>query len=189
MRLGVLSGSSTGGGGGVPIGAVLSFIVTVPTGWLELNGQVVSKSLYPELATALGETAASFALPDFKGRTAVGIGSGFDQNSINRVFGVKEKSGEFDHQLTVSEMPSHSHTGTAASAGAHTHSLGQLYKGANTDGRLNANANNTIAQQINTSSAGAHSHSLSINNAGSGVRHNNVQPYHSVRWAIKALAT
>ena len=57
------------------------------------------------------------------GRTLVGVGTGTDINSVSKTFKVNETGGEYTHNLTTSEIPSHSHTipslsGTAASTGS-----------------------------------------------------------------------
>ena len=54
---------------------------TIPTGWLECNGQSILRSSYPELFAAIGTTWGSvdsthFNLPDLRGRTPIGAGTG-----------------------------------------------------------------------------------------------------------------
>lgn len=44
-----------------------------------------------------------------EGRTLVGAGTGTDVNSVERTFGANDVGGEYEHTLTVPEMPSHSH--------------------------------------------------------------------------------
>jgi hypothetical protein len=88
--------------------------------------------------------------------------------------------GEARHTLTVDEMPSHNHSGSAVSAGDHTHKFrahsgslsGQpmFYESAR-------NNNSAYAEQPWITNAGTHSHTVSIGNTGDGTAHNNMPPY------------
>ena len=102
-------------------------------------------------------------------------------------------------------MPSHSHSGSAASAGSHSHTGSATSSGSHThanslhrtsDSERDPNGLESIRVDASkeygtqaTKSAGAHTHSVTINsagnhthtvsvgNAGSGNKHNNTQPY------------
>ena len=134
------------------------------------------------------------------GKVPVGVNTG--ESEFNTV---EKTGGEKTHELSASEMPSHSHTvnshnhsipslkGTAASAGAHTHSATWKYSKdvplSGKYGRLNAGGNVSSSSGITINSAGAHTHSVTTNasttgnsspgtNAqGGGQAHNNLQPY------------
>lgn len=103
-----------------------------------------------------------------EGRVLIGAGSAYPAGSTG---------GEATHTLTTDEMPSHSHSGSAASAGSHRHPITasgeEFYSGYVTVGDYNLDT-------LYTGYAGSHSHSLSINNTGGGQAHNNMQPYLSV---------
>lgn len=45
-----------------------------------------------------------------QGRVLIGAGSGTDTNDVSKSFTVGSTGGEYEHTLTVDEMPSHSHT-------------------------------------------------------------------------------
>lgn len=114
---------------GLPIGSVLSSGVSaLPAGWLDCDGSAVSRSVYSSLFLAIGTTYGSgdglttFNLPDLRGRSAIGQGTGPSLSA--RAIGVS--LGEENHQLTIAEMASHTHTvlqsaptnfGTGAGAG------------------------------------------------------------------------
>ena len=90
-----------------------------------------------------------------------------------------ETGGEFVHQLTVGEMPAHSHNGLTNTTGEHNHSVNL----ANDDGTNNSNissAFNVGSGVAYVNASGNHSHTLTINNTGSNQPHNNIQPYIAV---------
>ena len=87
--------------------------------------------------------------------------------------------GEATHQLTVGEMPAHSHNGLTNTTGEHNHSVNL----ANDDGTNNSNissAFNVGSGVAYVNASGNHSHTLTINNTGSNQPHNNIQPYIAV---------
>lgn len=115
------------------------------------------------------------------GRVLIGAGKGTDINGTSMEFAVGATGGEYSHQLTVGEMPSHSHSASSSSTGDHYH---VWYSG-----RYGSSENSTSADSAgvganNTShktlSAGSHSHTITINNTGSNTAHNNIQPYLAV---------
>jgi len=101
----------------VPIGGMIGFGGDVaPLGWLLCDGAFYDPAVYPELYSELGykygQSGNLFAVPDARGRVAIGAGQG--QGLTNRLLG--QKGGAEVHYLTIAEMPSHAH-----SQPAHTH--------------------------------------------------------------------
>ena len=91
-----------------------------------------------------------------QGRTLVGAGTGTDSNNVQRVFTINSTGGEYQHKLTTSEMPSHTHgINSAGQAGSTTWGYAIAW-----DGKAS----------IETSSA-------RISNTGGNQYHNNIQPY------------
>lgn len=87
-----------------------------PKGWASCNGQLLNISQNSALFSLLGTTyggdgTTTFALPDMRGRMAIGAGQG--SGLSNRALG--ESGGEETHTLTVNELPSHSHSLSADS--------------------------------------------------------------------------
>lgn len=62
-----------------------------------------------------------------EGRTLVGVGEGTDANNISQTFTVGQTGGEYNHTLTVNEMPSHSHTGATATGSTDNYYSGGKY--------------------------------------------------------------
>ncbi|MEX3955985.1 phage tail protein [Trinickia sp. EG282A] len=85
-----------------------------PQGWALCQGQLLAvaqnEALYSLLGTFYGGNGVSnFQLPDLRGRTPVGAGQGLGLSSIN----LGEQAGTENVQLTISNMPSHTHSATA----------------------------------------------------------------------------
>jgi hypothetical protein len=95
-----------------------------------------------------------------QGRAIVGAGSGTDSRGESKSFSAGAIGGEYNHQLTVAEMPSHSHN-----------LAGSAWQNAFTDG---LNIAYSIAGR-NMPRTGWYSGFMS--DAGGGDAHNNVQPY------------
>lgn len=88
---------------------------TAPSGWLECNGQVVSRSTYSALFAIIGTTygagdgSTTFAVPDLQGRVIVGQGGSTALRTPTDLENVGDTFGSQTHTLTVDELPSHTH--------------------------------------------------------------------------------
>jgi microcystin-dependent protein len=134
----------------------------------------------------------SYTVPDLQGRFALGVGAGRDKNNKQLTFnlgdGVNNRNdiGEYEHKLSTLEMPSHSHTGTTSSAGAHRHLVGykhhRSFEGAKGD-------DHPIKQQGGSehysSTSGDHTHKFTTDTTGSNTAHNNMPPYFALHYLIK----
>lgn len=87
--------------------------------------------------------------------------------------------GEATHTLTRTEMPSHNHSGSTNSTGAHTHGAAGN-RGWDGTSKFGFSDQTTTTATLNTNSAGSHSRTVTIGNTGGGSAHNNMQPYLSV---------
>lgn len=77
-----------------------------------------------------------------------------------------------DFTLLAAHMPSHSHTITVNSGGAHTHSLTTYRNSAGAYDGLYYYIGNSTAQAVTIPSAGAHTHTASASSVGGGSAHN-----------------
>lgn len=153
-----------------------------PVGSIEINITGVNPSTY------LGGTWEAFG----SGRTLIGVGTGTDSNNTSQTFSSSELSGgEYTHQLTTSEIPSHTHgskslVGTWANWGEGSGQVSRTANGYKVTGIVSAVGDNnqygwgtsTGRDQDNTSLKidATHEH----NSVGGDGYHNNIQPYITV---------
>ncbi|TGH18735.1 tail fiber protein [Escherichia coli] len=165
-----------------PVGASIPWPSdTVPSGYALMQGQTFDKSAYPKLAAAY----PSGVIPDMRGWTIKGKpASGRavlsqEQDGIkshthsasasNTDLGTKNTS-SFDYGTkSTNNTGAHTHSvsGTAASAGAHTHPISQGDNANVRSGRV-ASSNSAQTHLGATNSAGAHTHSVSGTAASAG---------------------
>jgi microcystin-dependent protein len=134
----------------VPIGTIIPFAGTgLPSGFLRCNGAPYDKiGQYNKLFNVIGityggtTTSTTFNVPDIANRTIVGGATGATARAIG------SKTGAETATLQITNLPAHSHSGTAIGNGSHTH------------------PNST------TNSAGAHSHAGSTTNTTGAHTHN-----------------
>lgn len=104
---------------------------TEPAGWLWADGRAVSRATYAALFAAIGTTygagdgATTFNLPDYRGRAPVGLDNlgGTPAGRLAAATSLGWVGGAEAITLSTAQIPSHTHTATAASNGAHTHSV------------------------------------------------------------------
>jgi microcystin-dependent protein len=94
---------------------MMSFVFP-PKGWALCNGQFLpinqNQALFSLLGTTYGgDGQTTFALPDLRGRTPIHMGQSHT---------LGEHGGEQAHTLTISELPTHTHTQRAVNTAATT---------------------------------------------------------------------
>jgi prepilin-type N-terminal cleavage/methylation domain-containing protein len=90
--------------------SIEGYWTSAPTGFLLEDGSAVSRSTYSDLFGVIGTTygvgdgSSTFNLPDSRGRTPINLSStDAEFNTVGKTYGEKT------HQLTIAEIPSHTH--------------------------------------------------------------------------------
>lgn len=110
----------------IPYAGVVDTTHPAPDGWLLCNGQAVSQTHYAELfsviGTAYGGTASTFQVPDLRGRTVVGAGTGtgLTARALADTFGAETHT----HELSSVTVDSHTHSDGTLAVASHTHGAG-----------------------------------------------------------------
>lgn len=151
-----------------------------PRGWAFCNGQILSIAQNTALFSLLGTTfggngQTTFALPDLRGRTAVGPGQGPGLPAVN----LGQVSGEPSHTLIITEMPAHNHTVQAST------------RASSAEATSTSPVNNVPATPEQAAIYGPGPGDVTLNNlsvvvgiAGGSQPHNNMQPYLGVNYII-----
>lgn len=148
----------------LPTGMLYPYAGTgAPLGSLLCDGSAVSRTTYANLFSAIGTTwgagngSTTFNLPNLKGRTLIGAGLASSGTNYN----IGSVGGEEKHQLTQSEMPSHSHTISNIDQGTGT----RQFSAFGADSPIVTATGNT-------------------NSTGGDQSHNTMQPYAVVNYCI-----
>lgn len=154
--------------------AVLGFNFA-PRGWAFCDGQILpinqNQALFSLLGTTYGgDGRTSFALPDLRGRVPIHFGAGSRLSSRS----LGSRGGEESHGLSVAEMPSHEHPAGCQSA------IGTEKA---PDGKVPAAEANGLVSVYGSPSTVTLS-SAAITSTGSGGRHDNMQPFLTLNFAI-----
>ena len=154
-----------------------------PRNWALCNGQILSIAQNTALFSILGTTyggngQTTFALPDFRGRVAVGTGQGPGLPSIT----LGQVAGEPTHTLITQEIPSHNHTVGASTSDANignpnqnTLAVGQVTIGGSANGVSLYKSQTAPNVTLNPQTGGL---------TGGGQPHNNMQPYLGINYII-----
>ena len=108
-------------------------------------------------STLFGGTWESFG----EGRTLIGVGTGTDSNSTQKVFASNETGGEYNHTLTINEMPNHNHNFSYAMS-------------------ANNNSSYYVLSGVKQFLTSAQTAMSTTYETGGSESHNNIQPYITV---------
>jgi microcystin-dependent protein len=139
-----------------------------PKGWALCDGQLLpinqNQALFSLLGTTYGgDGRVNFGLPNLQGRVPIHMGSGHT---------LGERGGEQGHTLSISEIPTHTHTLQASSSEGDT---------SNNNGTALANPRGPIytdAENLTTLNAGT------VTNVGGSQAHLNMQPFLTLNFSI-----
>jgi microcystin-dependent protein len=160
----------------------------VPKGWAPCQGQLMAIQQNAALFSLLGTTYGgdgirTFALPDLRGRVAMGQGGGGGLSTVE----MGEVQGEANHTILISEMPAHSHAlNTAPAASTDTNSAipSSTMVLANAIGK---DGGNTFAVSPYAAVPPAPSVAMAptaITPSGGSQPHNNMMPYLALGFCI-----
>lgn len=141
-------------------------------GWMLCDGRSLSRTDFSDLFAIIGtsfgsDNAGTFKLPDTRGRVVAGVGQG--AGLTNRNLG--DTVGEERHTLTITEMPSHTHT---INDPGHSHTY---INNVNDQGVNTLTTQNDAADQADVNqTSGTSTTGITINATGGGNSHNNMQP-------------
>lgn len=181
----------------IPLGgAVRWYGDTIPTGFMPADGRALSRTTYATLFAlwgtrfGTGDGTTTFNIPDERGRAAIGAGQG--TGLTNRALGWS--GGSETHQLTVEQLPVHSHplNLSTQAAGAHTHRYrqGGSYTNVPNSGSVTrgyVDGGGPTVGMWDTEAVGHHVHAITgdTDNRGAGQAHSNMQPSFAAHWIIR----
>ena len=184
-------------GAAIPTGVALPWLTpaAAPTGWVKLNGALLSRATYANLFTfatnaglvseaawtggsfgafSVGDGATTFRLPDWRAMFIRGLDEarGLD---TGRAYGVWQDQANVSHNHGYSDPthghvvsdPGHGHTGTTDSQGQHNHSYQLAQNVVATAGGAAAAAQ--VTGPTSTGDAGAHAHNFTAGVNGTGI--------------------
>jgi microcystin-dependent protein len=138
-----------------------------PKGWAQCNGQFLpinqNQALFSLLGTAFGgDGRVNFALPDFRARTPIHVGSGHT---------LGERGGAQTVTLSIGNMPMHTH----------------FFQANTNPGNTPNPVNNVLASANNLYTGPANLTTLepsTVSNVGGSQAHQNMQPFLTVNFCI-----
>ena len=151
------------------------------TAYVKNNISETLKKVYPVgsiyMSTVSTNPATLFGFGTWEAMPAGRVLLAQGTASWGTTYNAGSTGGEATHQLTVGEMPSHSHSAWTDAQGNHNHLV---------NSKFDRTANNNISSKDSggrdsgsayTSYNGNHSHNIGIGNTGSSQAHNNMMPY------------
>lgn len=153
-----------------------------PQGWLSCDGRILQITQYQALYSILsnnygGDGKTTFALPDLRGRAAVSFQYTQEAGGIP-VVKPGQTAGEESHTLLTSEVPGHTHVLQCSNLpGTTTAVAGAVWAAA-------AAGKNVYGE---TASTPVSMNGGAVVVAGSGLAHNNLQPYLALHYCIAVM--
>ena len=146
-----------------------------PRGWAKCEGQLLAINQYNALFSILGtryggDGRTTLALPDLRGRVAIGSGTGPGLTPRS----LSQRSGSETNMLTVANLPAHNHSINAVTADGNTSVPG---------GNLPAGTK-LLDKEYSDATATTTMNATMVSSTGGGQAVNNMQPYLTVTYII-----
>ena len=163
---------------GIPTATIVPWSdSSIPSGFLECNGQAVSQSTYAALFAIIGTTqgdpgVGNFNVPDFQDNVIVGksnnkaLASSGGANTVTKTGNVGGSTA--NATLTEAQLAAHTHTGSGVNSGTRSDEAEAGF------------SQNNVG---NTGSSSGHAHNMSANFTGDAT--SVVQPYLTIVYIIK----
>lgn len=151
-----------------------------PVKWANCDGNIMpinsNQALYSLLGTQFGgDGRTTYALPDFRGRVPIGVGTLFSDGYV------QGSRGGFENiTLTEATMPSHTHAVQATTEAASN----KPYTGAVFAEAHDGKTGPTIAFYRTSAGSNNALNSMSVSPFGEGRAHNNMQPSQVLNFCI-----
>lgn len=166
---GTISANLIEGAGGFITGQALWYFGNnTPSGFLECDGGVVSRSTYSDLFNVIGttyntggESGSQFRLPNLQRRVMMGRGGRRPSGSLGPGTGVGNTGGE---ESTAAFVGSHNHSVNSINIGSHNHSGNASVNVPNHSHSFSAN----VGSHTHNVSTSNHTHSVSLSNHNHG---------------------
>lgn len=165
-------------------GTILPTVATsAPAGWLLCDGSAVSRTTYANLFTLVGtafgtgDGSTTFNVPDLRGRSVIGVGTGSGLTARAR----GDVGGAETHTLSEAQMPLHGHPyrasyTTTGSSDASTQTTGGF-----------PTKTTSAANQVAYTGTPSNTQGQQIGGTGGGGAHNNMQPFIALSYIIRAI--
>lgn len=147
-----------------PTGSVLMHASeNVPVGWFRCDGRLLNRVTYVDLfnqigvAWGAGDGSTTFAIPDFRGYFARGVGAAGTPGGL-RTLGSTQDSANEMHAHTVT-ITGGDHTHTEQGAGSHDHSV-TVAKNSGATTSSGGGATTFLMQTVTTDAEAAHTHTI-----------------------------
>jgi microcystin-dependent protein len=142
-----------------------------PKGWAQCNGQLLpinqNQALFSLLGTTFGgDGRVNFGLPNLQGQTPIHFGDGHT---------LGETAGEYNHTLSIAEIPTHVHVATATSAANNASPPTPV---------SNILADSAPAQAYNSPTSLVAMNALTLGAVGGSQAHLNMQPFLTLNFSI-----
>ena len=155
------------------------------TAYVKNNVVEIIKKVYPVgsiyMSTVSTNPATLFGFGTWEAMPAGRVLLAQGKSSWGTTYNAGSTGGEATHQLTVGEIPSHTHNATSNSSGGHTHNYHKPLSDSLMElcGGSDSNRTHERFSTVATSNSGTHTHTVSISNTGDSNAHNNMPPYYS----------